>query len=98
VGARALVLLDGGVAVGGDGHLEALLAEHVGQSVGERFLVFDYENAGHGSTFPGDEASVDLSIASESGAVVSAGRERAGNIKVNIDPDSGMLDTSTRPP
>src|SRR5690606_10358205 len=84
VGARALVLLEGGVAVGGDRHLESLLAEHVGQGVGERLLVFDYENAGHGSTFPSDKASSDLSISAEPGAVASAGRERAGNIKVNI--------------
>ncbi|KIX78571.1 hypothetical protein SF12_08360 [Streptomyces sp. MBRL 601] len=50
VGAVALELVEPLGPGGRDGDLEALLAEHVGQSVAEGFLILDDEHSGHGRT------------------------------------------------
>ena len=50
VGAVAVELHQRGVAVGGDGDLEAFLAQHVGERLAVALFVLDDEYAGHRSS------------------------------------------------
>src|SRR5690606_6953987 len=76
VGAVALELVESVGPGGRDGDLEALLAEHVRQGVGEGLLVLDDEHSGHGRT--SGEGSVSYAVVSDGTAVWGEAEEDAG--------------------
>ena len=106
VGAVAVELLEGGRAVVGDGDLEALLAEHVGQRVAERLFVLDDEDAGHAVLSFGWRCAARRPVPAGDVAVgpPPARQRRArrcaesGSRRVKVEPWPSTLHTVTSPP
>ena len=94
VGAGAVELRQRIMAGGGDGHLEPLLAEHVGEGIAVALLVLDDQYATHAVS------SLMTCDPDAPGSVVllGSGPGLRGRVRVNVEPWPSTDQTRTSPP